>query len=77
MVVTDLSCLGVKFKLNDVMSFDIGEIVLLEFNLDDNSRSFISKKVRIMSVNGREIGAEFCDMDPAESAYKAIKFYVY
>jgi c-di-GMP-binding flagellar brake protein YcgR len=75
-VVTDISLAGVGFEVNDDISFKEGEKILVEFNLDDMAKSFVRREVVVRSIRGRKIGAEFHEMDPAESLYKALKFYL-
>ncbi len=58
-IVTDLSRSGLKFKLNSEQDFKIGEVILVEFELDDPAESMIRREVIIRNIFGLNIGAEF------------------
>ncbi len=59
MVVIDLSRSGVRIKLNMTANIEIGDKLMLEFNLDDQQQSLISKEIIVRSINDLLIGAEF------------------
>lgn len=77
LVVKNLSLAGLGFELSDEVPFNVGEKVWVEFNLDDAVKSLIHREVLVRSIQGRQVGAEFDDLDPAEPIYKALKIYLY
>jgi hypothetical protein len=58
-IITDISRSGLQFKLNAEHTFQIGDELLIEFNIDDAEKSLISKKIIVKSVTGLKVGAEF------------------
>ena len=50
MRVVDISYKGLKLKLNVERPFAIGEMLRVEFHLDDNRRTFIEKQVIVRNV---------------------------
>lgn len=63
MNVRDLSRSGVKIKLNFRPDFEIGDRLVLEFNLDDNQRSIIRKEIIVRSIKDLYVGTEFSNID--------------
>ncbi len=63
MIVTDLSRAGLKIKLNVERNFNIGDILIIVFTLDDPSNSQIKREVVVRSVTGPNVGVEFCSQD--------------
>ena len=61
MNVTDLSFSGIKFHTEKEHNLEIGEIIGVRFVLDDGNGTEIRRKVAVRRINGRNIGAEFCD----------------
>jgi len=59
MAVKDLSESGLKIQLNEQREFEVNDVFLVEFHLDDRHRSLIKKKVIVRNVVGKNIGAEF------------------
>jgi len=74
MTVTNISRSGLQFKSSLSEKFKLGDRVLVEFRLDDKSRSVIKKKVIIRRIDGWTIGTEFCSMDEYD---KLIGFYLF
>lgn len=58
-IITDISRSGLKIKLNAPHNFKPGDELLVEFNLDDQEQSLISKKIVVRSVSGNHLGVEF------------------
>jgi hypothetical protein len=74
MVVRDLSTTGMKLQINGEHRCETGDIIKVEFHLDDTQRSLITKKVIIRNINGKEIGTELA---PTEAVDKALGFYLF
>ena len=74
MTVCDLSMTGMQLKLNADKNLSIGDILNIEFFLDDIHRSFIKKTVIVQNTRPPYIGVEF---KPGEDLGKAIGFYLY
>ena len=65
MTIQDITRAGLCFKLdaNTKQNFNIGDKFLLEFHLDDQSRSLIKKEAIIRNIRGPFIGVEFSSVD--------------
>lgn len=72
MIIEDLSFFGVRFRLDTPKSLQVGDLVRLEFvlddpsssqifKIDDHSRTRVVKYVRVRWVDGQRGGAAFCD----------------
>ncbi|MFZ1984463.1 MAG: PilZ domain-containing protein [Desulfatitalea sp.] len=59
MRVVDISTTGIKIKLNVQRSFDVGEMLRVEFHLDDKRRTFIEKRVIVRNVIQQLVGTSF------------------
>ncbi|MBF0573325.1 MAG: sensor domain-containing diguanylate cyclase [Desulfamplus sp.] len=71
--VKKLSMKGVEFEtMRKQHKIDIYDIVDVTFNLDDNKRSLIKRRVRVDSVNDKTIEAEFYNPPPYD---KNLWFY--
>jgi hypothetical protein len=64
MAIIDLSAGGVKLKLNVARDFNPGDLLKIEFQLDDNKKTLITKTVVIRNISGVYVGAAFRDTDP-------------
>ncbi len=62
-VVTDLSRSGLKFSLSFKQDFMLGDVIMVEFELDDVDGSMIRREVIIRNIMGLNIGAEFKSVD--------------
>lgn len=74
MTVSNLSRFGVEFKSSESGNLKIGDLIEVEFRLDDKSRSMIRKKVIIKKLVGTSVGAEFCHPDDYD---KVLGFYLF
>ena len=74
MTVRDLSTSGLKIQINFQHNCTVGDVILVEFFLDDNHRTFIKKKVIVRNIIGHKIGTEFA---PTEAIDKALGFYLF
>jgi len=74
MTVKDLSTSGLKIKINEAHNCTIGDVLLVEFYLDDSHRTLIKKKVLVRNIVGPSVGTEFA---PTEAIDKALGFYLF
>jgi len=74
MTVKDLSTTGMKLQINADHDCTVGDLIRVEFHLNDTQRTFISKKVIIRNINGAYIGTQFA---PTEAINKALGFYLF
>ena len=74
MTVCDISLTGLKLKLNIDRNISVGDILKVEFHLDDPHRSFIEKRIKVMSINQLYLGTEFL---PTEDIGRALGFYLF
>ena len=75
--VKNLSRSGVKVRLNVEKGFKIGDILLVEFQLDDKQRSLIKKNAVIKKISDSYLGLEFNSIDSSDPSDKAIGFYMF
>ena len=74
MIVRDLSISGMKLQINDQHGCEVGDVMRVEFHLDDTQRSFIRKKVIVRNIKKTEIGTELA---PTEAVDKPLGFYLF
>ena len=74
MTVRDLSTIGMKIHVNSEYPCAVGDILEVEFHLDDAQRTLIRKKVIIRNIIGQDIGTELA---PTEAVDKALGFYLF
>lgn len=76
MTIQDITRAGLCFKLdaNTKQKLNIGDKLLLDFNLDDKSRSLIKKEAIIRNIRGDFIGVEFSSVDLYD---KALGLYMF
>ena len=77
MNVKDLSRSGLKITLNVKRDYKVGDMLLVEFRLDDSKRSLINKEVIIRWINDLTIGGEFSSVNPSDPSDAAIGFYMF
>jgi c-di-GMP-binding flagellar brake protein YcgR len=63
MLVLDLSLSGLKFMMKRKCNIEVGEELMVEFNLNDKKKSLIKAKVIARHIKNREVGAEFCSKE--------------
>lgn len=76
MVVNDVSRKGLSIQVKDVRYMKIGDVLEVEFKLDDPKRSAILKEVIIRKIFENDLGTEFVSIDPGNASDKAIGFYL-
>ena len=74
MTVKDLSTSGLKLQINTQLNFTVGDVMLVEFHLDDALRALIKKKVIVRNIVGKNVGTEFT---PTVAIDKALGFYLF
>lgn len=73
MNIYDLSRNGLRFKMIDTVVVNIGDELLVKFNLDDRKRTLIHKKVAVRYASNDFLGCEFTELDLYE---KELGFYL-
>ncbi len=73
MRIYDLSRNGLRFKMIDTVVVNIGDELLVKFNLDDSKRMLIHKKVVVKNASNNFLGCEFTELALYE---KALGFYL-
>ena len=73
LTISDLSKTGMQLKIVDTKDISLGDILLVQFHLDDAVRSLLNKMVIVKNRRGQYIGTEFA---PTESICKALGFYL-
>ena len=65
MTIQDITRAGLSFKLDESANqeFNKGDTLLLEFHLDDPSKSLIKKEAAICNIRGPYIGVKFSSVD--------------
>jgi len=77
MVVTNLSKGGLQFRPFLKPFLKTGDLVGVEFHLDDLNRSRIRKQVRVVTVFGMEVGVEYITFEPTDFSDRALSYYLY
>lgn len=77
MTVLDISKGGLKFKMSSAPLFQKGDILEVEFNLDNKNRTLIKKQVFVRNVKDSIVNVEYCSFDTSDAGDKAIGFYLY
>lgn len=73
MRVVDISSTGLKLKLSVPRKFHEGEILKVEFHLDDRRRTFMEKKVIVRNVRNNLVGTSF---DTSQADDPSLGFYL-
>ena len=63
MEILDLSRSGLRMKINAVAEIKIGDILKLQFTLDDKQNSKVTKEVIVRSISGHSLGTEFLSLE--------------
>ena len=72
--VKDLSTSGLKLQINSQHNCTVGDVIIVEFRLDDAQRTLIKKKAIVRNIVGQNFGTEFA---PTEALDKALGFYLF
>ena len=73
MRVVDISSTGIKLKLNVARKFAEGEVLKVEFHLDDKRRTFMQKEIIVRNVRNNLVGTSF---DPDQADDPNLGFYL-
>ena len=73
MIVEDLSLTGLRFRTAVHHELKEGDIIYLEFPLNDKRKSMIKGTAVVRWVRGKSVGAQFQDLE--SSSQKALGFY--
>ena len=73
MTVVDISNSGMKLMLPPGESMAVGDMLKVEFRLDDPRRSLIKKRLIVRNVKANLVGAEF---GPSETIDTSLGFYL-
>lgn len=76
MVVKDVSRNGLSMRVSDATYMKTGDVLEVNFKLDDTKASPIEKEVVIRKIAGYDLGTEFISIDPGNASDKAIGFYL-
>ena len=74
MTVTDLSYSGLRIKLQVPPLFRVGDMIFVEFRLDDANQSRIRKKVIVKNIQALSIGLAYADPQNHDSV---LGFYLF
>ena len=61
LTVEDISFTGIHFRTRFSHDLQVEDILHVTFVLDNSARSELTKAVTVKHINGRQIGAEFCE----------------
>ena len=68
MTVCDLSLAGIRLKVNALHCFSIGDLLEIDFQLDDKQRSTIKKKVVVQNLHFPFIGTKYHSTETIDQA---------
>ncbi len=74
MAVCDLSMGGLRFEPSGKTVFVVGDLVTVDFRLDDENKSMIRAGAIVKSIGERDIGVEFVALD--DHTRKVLGFYL-
>ena len=77
MTVMDISKGGLKFQMESTPLFQKGDILEVEFNLDNKNNTLIRKQVYVRNIKNGLVNVEFCAVDNNATEDKAIGVYLY
>jgi hypothetical protein len=74
MTVRDISTGGMKLRMTNAGKLKTGDVLRLEFRLDDAHRSLLQKKVIVRNIEDMYVGVQYA---MTESTDKALGFYLF
>lgn len=74
MAVYDLSLGGMRFQPIGKAAFEPGDVLTVDFQLDDAQKSTVRASVIVRSIGERDVGVEFAMLD--EHTRKLLGFYL-
>jgi hypothetical protein len=66
-IIEDISMAGLKFRTRAPHSLEIGEVVKINFILNDDAGSEIWAALQVKHVQGFSIGGAFCDLKDTDN----------
>ncbi len=72
--VLDISKSGLRIKLNSRPRFQVGDLINVEFRLDDNRQSLIRRNVYVRNIKNLVIGLEYASQSSLDSV---LGFYLF
>jgi hypothetical protein len=76
LTILDISKGGLKFKMLTEPHFEKGEIIEVEFTLDNLNKTLIKKQVFVRNIKDNFVNVEYCSFDLNIPEDKAINLYV-
>jgi c-di-GMP-binding flagellar brake protein YcgR len=76
MAVLDLSRTGMRIRLRERRPVQIGDTLLVEFQLDDRQQSLIRRESIVRRIDGADLGTEFAAAGVMDANARAIGFYL-
>jgi c-di-GMP-binding flagellar brake protein YcgR len=73
LTIEDLSRTGMKLKIFNTKNISVGDILMVQFCLDDALRSLLNKMVIVKHRHHQCLGTEFA---PTETLCKTLSFYL-
>ena len=77
MTVMDISKGGLRFKMRTAPIFVKGDLLEVEFCLDNSNRTPIKKQVFVKNISKNIVNVQFCSFDTNDSTDKTLGFYLY
>ena len=74
LMVINISKTGMRLKFNSMPRFQVGDLINVEFRLDDSKKSLISRNVYVRNMKGLFIGVEYASQPSLDSA---LGFYLF
>ena len=72
-IISNISMNGLGFHINGAHKIEQDNILKVEFRLDDEQKTFITREVRVSEVQGNFAGVEFINIDRYD---KYLEFYL-
>jgi len=72
--VLDISKSGLRIKLNAKPPFQLGDLINVEFRLDDNKQSMVSRNVYVRNIKNLVVGLEYASQTTLDSV---LGFYLF
>ena len=72
-IISNISMNGLGFYINGAHKIELDNILNVEFRLDDEQKTFITRQVKVREVQGNFAGVEFVNVDKYD---KFLDFYL-
>lgn len=77
MTVVDVSRGGLNMSVKQMPHVKVGDVIVVEFHLDDKKHSLIKKEIIVRRLAEGYIHGEFSSIDPSDPSDKALGFYLF